>query len=106
MRFRKDEFGRHITRRDFVNGMAAGAGAALTLGTIPAHGQALPDPLNLSLGEDWYGYGGANGSAPRDTLRKNYGRIAFAHSELDGLQHYGPAANEGRRAYRQLANAL
>ena len=51
-------------------------------------------------------YGGANGSAPRDTLRKNYGRIAFAHSELDGLQHYGPAADEGRRAYRQLADAL
>ena len=51
-------------------------------------------------------YGGANGSAQRDTLRKNYGRIAFAHSELDGLQHYGPAADEGRRAYRQLADAL
>ncbi len=51
-------------------------------------------------------YGGANGSAPRDTLRKNYGRIAFAHSELDGLQHFGPAADEGRRAYRQLADAL
>ncbi len=51
-------------------------------------------------------YGGADGSAPRDTLRKNFGRIAFAHSELDGLQHYGPAADEGRRAYRQLADAL
>ena len=51
-------------------------------------------------------YGGANGPAPRDTLRKNYGRIAFAHSELDGLQHYGPAADEGRRAFRQLADAL
>ena len=51
-------------------------------------------------------YGGANGTAPRDTLRKNYGRIAFAHSELDGLQHYGPAADEGRRAYQQLADAL
>ena len=51
-------------------------------------------------------YGGANGTAPRDTLRENYGRIAFAHSELDGLQHYGPAADEGRRAYQQLADAL
>lgn len=51
-------------------------------------------------------YGGANGSAPRDTLRRNYGRIAFAHSELDGLQHYGPAADEGRRAYQQLAAAF
>ena len=51
-------------------------------------------------------YGGASGTAPRDTLRENYGRIAFAHSELDGLQHYGPAAEEGRRAYQQLADAL
>ena len=51
-------------------------------------------------------YGGADGVAPRDTLRRNYGRIAFAHSELDGLQHYGPAADEGRRAVRQLADAL
>ncbi len=51
-------------------------------------------------------YGGAHGSSPRDTLRKNYGRIAFAHSELDGTQHYGPAADEGRRAYRQLSAAL
>ena len=51
-------------------------------------------------------YGGADGAAPRGTLRKNYGRIAFAHSELDGLQHYGPAADEGRRAFRQLADAI
>ena len=49
---------------------------------------------------------GANITSPRDTLRRNYGRIAFAHSELDGLQHYGPAADEGRRAFRQLADAL
>ena len=48
----------------------------------------------------------ANGTSHRDTLRKNYGRIAFAHSELDGLQHYGPAADEGRRAFRQLADVL
>lgn len=51
-------------------------------------------------------YGGANGTAPRDVLRQHYGRIAFAHSELDGLQHYGPAADEGRRALSQLKNAL
>ena len=44
--------------------------------------------------------------APRDTLRKNYGRIAFAHSELDGLQHYGPAADEGRRACRQMSTVM
>lgn len=47
-------------------------------------------------------YGGKNGVAPRDLIRKGYGRIAFGHSELDGLQHYGPAADEGRRAFNQV----
>ena len=51
-------------------------------------------------------YGGASGDAPRDTLRRHYGRIAFAHSELDGLQHYGTAADEGRRAVRQLKDRV
>lgn len=52
-------------------------------------------------------YGGkSTAAAPRDIIRRNYGRIAFAHSELDGLQHWGPAADEGRRAYTQLAAAL
>ncbi|MFT7265890.1 MAG: spermidine dehydrogenase, partial [Halioglobus sp.] len=52
-------------------------------------------------------YGGSSDNpAPRDIIRQNYGRIAFAHSELDGLQHWGPAADEGRRAYSQLAAAL
>ncbi|HIG66724.1 MAG TPA: NAD(P)/FAD-dependent oxidoreductase [Porticoccaceae bacterium] len=46
-------------------------------------------------------YGGKGGIAPRDVIRKGYGRIAFGHSELDGLQHYGPAADEGRRAMTQ-----
>ncbi len=47
-------------------------------------------------------YGGKTGVAPRDIIRKGYGRIAFGHSELDGLQHYGPAAEEGRRAFYQV----
>ena len=51
-------------------------------------------------------YGGASGKAPRDVIRNGYGRIAFGHSELDGLQHYGPAADEGRRAFGQVADAL
>ena len=51
-------------------------------------------------------YGGASGGAPRDIIRQGYGRIAFGHSELDGLQHYGPAADEGRRAYNQVSAAL
>jgi spermidine dehydrogenase len=54
------------------------------------------------------GFYGGNSDEPaaRDVIRKNYGRIAFAHAELDGLQHWGPAADEGRRAYTQLAAAL
>ncbi len=51
-------------------------------------------------------FGGAGGNAPRDVIRKNYGRIAFGHSELDGLQHYGPAADEGRRAFGQVMAAI
>lgn len=47
-------------------------------------------------------FGGNGGTAPRDVIRKGYGRIAIGHSELDGLQHYGPAADEGRRAFNQV----
>jgi len=49
-------------------------------------------------------YGGTgNGPAPRDIIRQGYGRVVFAHSELDGLQHWGTAAEKGRRAFGQLA---
>ena len=51
-------------------------------------------------------FGGASGQAPRDVVRRGYGRIAFAHSELVGWQHWGPAADEGRRGFGQLASAL
>lgn len=51
-------------------------------------------------------YGGANGQGPGDVLRESVGRISFAHSELAGLQHYGPAADEGRRAFQQVAGLL
>lgn len=51
-------------------------------------------------------FGGDSGHAPRDTIRQRFGRVAFAHSELDGLQHWGTAADEGRRAFNQLANAF
>jgi spermidine dehydrogenase len=62
------------------------------------HAYSVPYP-------GFYG-GNAAAPAPRDIIRQNYGRIAFAHSELDGLQHWGPAADEGRRAYSQIAMAL
>ena len=52
-------------------------------------------------------YGGAGDQpAPRDIIRRSYGRVSFAHSELDGLQHWGPAAEEGRRAFGQIAAAM
>jgi spermidine dehydrogenase len=51
-------------------------------------------------------FGGASGSAPRDVIRNPHGRVAFAHSELVGWQHWGPAAEEGRRAFNQLVDAL
>jgi len=53
-------------------------------------------------------FGGAAGkaAAPREVIRKAHGRIAFAHSELNGWQHWGPAADEGRRAFTQLVDAI
>jgi spermidine dehydrogenase len=53
-------------------------------------------------------FGGAagKGAAPRDVIRTLHGRIAFAHSELNGWQHWGPAADEGRRAFTQLVDAI
>ena len=41
-------------------------------------------------------------TAPRNIIKRGYGRIAFGHSELQGYQHWGPAADEGRRAMQQL----
>jgi len=53
-------------------------------------------------------FGGAAGkeAAPREVIRRAHGRIAFAHSELNGWQHWGPAADEGRRAFTQLVDAI
>jgi len=40
--------------------------------------------------------------APSDVIRKKHGRIAFAHSELLGVQMWEGAVREGQRAARQL----
>ena len=40
--------------------------------------------------------------APRDVIRKRFGRIAFGHSELVGHQYWLGAIGEGRRAAEQL----
>ncbi len=42
--------------------------------------------------------------APRDVVRRPAGRIAFAHSELNGHQFWLGAIREGRRAAEQLQN--
>lgn len=48
-------------------------------------------------------YFGRNGKpAPSDIIRKPFGRIAFAHSELTGVQLWTTAAEEGERAAKQV----
>ena len=50
---------------------------------------------------------GRNGKAPaRQTASQRHGRIGFGHSEFRGLQHWGPAASEGRRAFNDLRHFL
>ena len=51
-------------------------------------------------------FGGAEGVGLSDSILKGYGRISFGHSELEGLQHYGPAADQGRRAFIRIKDML
>jgi len=52
-------------------------------------------------------YFGKDGNpAPRDIIRKPFGKIAFAHAELNGHQHWVAAVDEGRRAAKQALAAL
>ena len=52
-------------------------------------------------------YFGKNGDpAPRDIIRQRYGRIAFAHSELQGLQSGFGAITEARRAVKQVLEVV
>jgi len=44
-------------------------------------------------------------SSPRDIIRMPFGRISFAHAELNGHQHWVAAVDEGRRAARQALSA-
>jgi len=62
------------------------------------HAYVMPEP-GFFFGRD--------GEPPaREVVSRRHGRIAFGHSELRGLQHWGPAAAEGRRAFRQLRAVL
>lgn len=52
-------------------------------------------------------YFGKNGrKAPRDIIRSPFGRITFAHAELNGHQHWLAAVAEGQRGARQAIDAL
>ena len=52
-------------------------------------------------------YFGKDGQpAPSSIIRRPFGRISFAHSELGGHQHWLGAAFEGRRAARQVMDLL
>jgi len=53
-----------------------------------------------------YYFGRDGKSAPRDVVRNCFGRIAFGHSELEGIQSWLGAATEGRRAVEQLMEIL
>jgi len=49
-----------------------------------------------------FNFGKDGKPAPRDVIREGYGRIRFAHSELEGAQMWETAVAEGERAVQQL----
>lgn len=52
----------------------------------------------------FFGSGGA--PTPRGLSRQRFGRVAFAHSKLQGIQAWEFAVAEGRRAYEQAMTDL
>jgi spermidine dehydrogenase len=51
-------------------------------------------------------FGTAGTVAPLEVIRERYGRIAFGHSELSGRQSWGRAAQESRRALKQVLELI
>jgi spermidine dehydrogenase len=51
-------------------------------------------------------FGTTERPAPLEVIRQRYGRIAFGHSELSGRQSWGRAAQESRRALKQVLEVL
>ena len=51
-------------------------------------------------------FGTAANPAPLEVIRERHGRIAFGHSELSGRQSWGRAAQESRRALKQVLEVL
>jgi spermidine dehydrogenase len=56
--------------------------------------------------EPGFFYGRDGAPADRDVVRQRFGRIAFAHAELRGLQNFGGTFEEARRAVRQILEVL
>ena len=50
----------------------------------------------------YFAFGRDGQPAPRDVVRAGYGRIRFAHSELEGAQMWEGAVAEGERAVKQM----
>jgi spermidine dehydrogenase len=51
-------------------------------------------------------FGTPGNPAPLEVIRQRYGRIAFGHSELSGRQSWGRAAQESRRALKQVLEVI
>ncbi len=51
-------------------------------------------------------FGQSGNPAPRDSIRKRFGRIAFGHSELNGHMNWIAAVQEGRSAARKVLRIL
>jgi spermidine dehydrogenase len=51
-------------------------------------------------------FGTPGNAAPLEVIRERHGRIAFGHSELSGRQSWGRAAQESRRALKQVLEVL
>ena len=74
-------FGEHITRRDFLNGVAFGMGAAVTA-TASGCGAPSSGTADQSLDADWYGYGGVGSF--RDSHGNTPEVVSVAHRLRDG----------------------
>ena len=51
-------------------------------------------------------FGTPGNPAPLEVIRERYGRIALGHSELSGRQSWGRAAQESRRALKQVLEVI
>jgi spermidine dehydrogenase len=86
-------------RRQFTKMFAsAGFDAARDIAGITAnrwgHAYVVSPP--------YFAFGRDGQKAPRDVVRAGYGRLRFAHSELEGAQMWETAVAEGERAVKQL----